>query len=72
MARAGIVSDAGVELEAMKGEQYLPFAAETWEPAIKRNVPAKWFEMNLAAFAAGRRVAVAAAATGNAGEGERA
>ena len=33
---------------------YLPFAVETWEQAIARNVPASWLKMNLAAFAAGR------------------
>lgn len=36
---------------------YLPFAAETWHEAIARNVPASWLELNLAAFAAGRRTA---------------
>ena len=73
-AVAGDVGDVKVAGVVLVGalSLYLPFAAETWELAIKRNVPAKWFEMNLAAFAAGRRVAVAAAATGNAGEGERA
>ena len=73
-AVAGDVGDVKVAGVVLVGalSLYLPFAAETWEPAIKRNVPAKWFEMNLAAFAAGRRVAVATAATGNAGEGERA
>jgi indolepyruvate ferredoxin oxidoreductase beta subunit len=35
---------------------HLPFAAQTWELAIARNVPASWLELNLAAFAAGRRV----------------
>ena len=34
---------------------HLPFAVETWEAAIARNVPASWLAMNLAAFAAGRR-----------------
>ena len=34
---------------------HLPFAVETWEQAIARNVPPSWLEMNLAAFAAGRR-----------------
>ena len=33
---------------------HLPFAVETWEKALARNVPASWLEMNLAAFAAGR------------------
>ena len=72
-AVAGDVGDVKVAGVVLVGalSLYLPFAAETWELAIKRNVPAKWFEMNLAAFAAGRRVAVAAA-IGNAGEGERA
>ena len=35
---------------------HLPFAVETWEKALARNVPASWLEMNLAAFAAGREV----------------
>ena len=35
---------------------HLPFAAKTWEEAIARNVPASWLAMNLAAFAAGRKV----------------
>jgi indolepyruvate ferredoxin oxidoreductase beta subunit len=35
---------------------HLPFAVETWERAIARNVPASWLDMNLAAFAAGRGV----------------
>ena len=35
---------------------HLPFAAETWEQAIARNVPASWLEMNRAAFLAGRGV----------------
>ena len=35
---------------------HLPFAVETWERAIAKNVPASWLDMNLAAFAAGRGV----------------
>ena len=35
---------------------HLPFAVDTWEQAIARNVPASWLELNLAAFAAGRGV----------------
>ncbi len=38
---------------------YLDFATETWEQAIQRNVPTRWFDMNLAAFAAGREVTAA-------------
>ena len=34
---------------------HLPFAVGTWERAIAANVPASFREMNLAAFAAGRR-----------------
>jgi indolepyruvate ferredoxin oxidoreductase beta subunit len=34
---------------------HLPFAVEMWHEAIARNVPPNWLEMNLAAFAAGRR-----------------
>ena len=35
---------------------HLPFAVGTWERAIAANVPASFREMNLAAFAAGRKV----------------
>ncbi len=35
---------------------HLPFAVETWRQAIARNVPKSWYELNLAAFAAGREV----------------
>ncbi|MBN2204292.1 MAG: indolepyruvate oxidoreductase subunit beta [Thermoleophilia bacterium] len=35
---------------------HLPFAVETWERALERNVPPKWLEMNFAAFAAGRKI----------------
>jgi indolepyruvate ferredoxin oxidoreductase beta subunit len=38
---------------------HLPFAAGTWQQAIERNVPPKWLEMNLAAFAAGREIGAA-------------
>ena len=38
---------------------HLPFAGETWERAIARNVPASWLELNLAAFAAGQRIGAA-------------
>ena len=34
---------------------HLPFAVDTWERAIAANVPASFREMNLAAFAAGRK-----------------
>ncbi len=33
---------------------HLPFALETWQEAIVRNVPPKWKDLNFAAFAAGR------------------
>ena len=35
---------------------HLPFAIDTWQEAIVRNVPPKWKELNFAAFAAGRKV----------------
>ena len=35
---------------------HLPFAVDTWERAIAANVPAGFRQMNLAAFAAGRKV----------------
>ena len=47
---------------------HLPFANETWEHAIARNVPASWLELNLAAFAAGNRLG-AAGVGGAAGAG---
>lgn len=73
-AVAGDVGDVKVAGVVLVGalSLYLPFGAATWERAIERNVPARWFEMNLAAFAAGRRVAAAAEVAGNAGGGERA
>jgi indolepyruvate ferredoxin oxidoreductase beta subunit len=73
-AVAGDVGDVKVAGVVLVGalSSYLPFAAATWEPAIKRNVPPRWLEMNLAAFAAGRRVGAAAADAGSAGGGERA
>ncbi len=52
--QVGDVKVAGVVLVGALSA-HLPFAAETWEQAIVRNVPASWLEMNLAAFAAGRR-----------------
>jgi indolepyruvate ferredoxin oxidoreductase beta subunit len=51
----GDVKVAGVVLVGALST-HLPFAAQTWELAIARNVPASWLEMNLAAFAAGREV----------------
>lgn len=35
----------------------LPFADEVWRTAIAANVPASWLELNLAAFAVGKKVA---------------
>lgn len=35
---------------------HLPFDEETWQASIARNVPPKWRELNVAAFAAGREV----------------
>ena len=52
--KVGDVKVAGVVLVGALSA-HLPFAVETWEQAIARNVPASWLEMNLAAFAAGRR-----------------
>ncbi|MCX6363038.1 MAG: indolepyruvate oxidoreductase subunit beta [Actinobacteria bacterium] len=52
-AQAGDLKVAGVVLVGALST-YLPFAVETWEQAIARNVPASWLKMNLAAFAAGR------------------
>ncbi len=52
--RVGDVKVAGVVLVGALSA-HLPFAVETWEQAIARNVPASWLTMNLAAFAAGRR-----------------
>ncbi len=56
--RAGSIKVAGVVLVGALST-HLPFAAETWEKAIAANVPASFLEMNLAAFAAGRRVGAA-------------
>ena len=54
-AQVGDVKVAGVVLVGALSA-HLPFAGETWEKAIARNVPASWLEMNLAAFAVGRRM----------------
>jgi indolepyruvate ferredoxin oxidoreductase beta subunit len=35
---------------------HLPFDVATWREAIARNVPPKWKDLNIAAFAAGREV----------------
>lgn len=51
--QVGDVKVAGVVLVGALSV-HLPFAVETWERAIARNVPPSWLEMNLAAFAAGR------------------
>jgi indolepyruvate ferredoxin oxidoreductase beta subunit len=53
-AQVGDLKVAGVVLVGALST-HLPFAVETWERAIARNVPASWLEMNLAAFAAGRQ-----------------
>ena len=47
---------------------YLDFAIATWERALRRNVPAKWLDMNLAAFAAGRQATAARSAATTTGE----
>jgi indolepyruvate ferredoxin oxidoreductase beta subunit len=54
-AQVGDLKVAGVVLVGALST-HLPFAVQTWEQAIARNVPASWLEMNLAAFAAGRDV----------------
>ena len=51
----GDVKVAGIVLVGAL-TMHLPFDVETWEGAIERNVPPKWKELNLAAFAAGREV----------------
>ncbi len=67
----GDVKVAGVVLVGALSS-CLPFVAETWERAIARNVPARWLDMNLAAFVAGRQVGERADVAGNPGGGERA
>ena len=47
---------------------YLDFAVETWGRALQRNVPARWLDMNLAAFAAGREATATRAAATTTGE----
>jgi indolepyruvate ferredoxin oxidoreductase beta subunit len=54
-AKAGSAKVAGVVLLGALST-HLAFAAETWEQAIANNVGAGWLDMNLAAFAAGRKV----------------
>jgi indolepyruvate ferredoxin oxidoreductase beta subunit len=54
-AQVGDLKVAGVVLVGALST-HLPFALETWERAIAENVPPSWLELNLAAFAAGRRV----------------
>jgi indolepyruvate ferredoxin oxidoreductase beta subunit len=54
-AQVGDLKVAGVVLVGALS-RHLPFALETWERAIAENVPPSWLELNLAAFAAGRRV----------------
>ena len=46
---------------------HLPFADETWERAIAADVPPSWLDLNLAAFAAGRRLGAAGAGGAAAG-----
>jgi indolepyruvate ferredoxin oxidoreductase beta subunit len=45
---------------------HLPFADETWRQAILDNVPRGWTELNLTAFATGRRVDAAGSPGGRA------
>jgi indolepyruvate ferredoxin oxidoreductase, beta subunit len=62
-AVAGEIGDARIAGVVLVGalSAHLPFADETWEHAIARNVPASWLGLNLAAFAAGRRLGAAGA-----------
>ena len=53
--KIGDVKVAGIVLVGALSV-HLPFAEDTWRQALTRNVPPKWLEMNLAAFAAGREV----------------
>jgi len=57
----GDVKVAGVVLVGALAA-FLPFATETWRRAIAANVPPRWLDMNLAAFAAGRRIGAEAGA----------
>lgn len=54
-AEVGDVRVAGIVLVGALAA-HLPFAAATWRRALERNVPARWLELNLAAFARGREV----------------
>ncbi len=51
----GDVKVAGIVLVGALAA-HLPFGVRTWEQAIARNVPPKWLEMNLTAFARGRGI----------------
>jgi indolepyruvate ferredoxin oxidoreductase beta subunit len=51
----GDVKAAGIVLVGALAV-HLPFAVETWERAIERNVPPKWRALNLVAFARGREI----------------
>ncbi len=51
--RVGDLKVAGIVLVGALST-HLPFEVETWQEAIARNVPKSWYELNLAAFAAGR------------------
>lgn len=51
----GDVKVAGIVLVGALAA-HLPFAVDTWERSIERNVPPKWLQMNLDAFARGREI----------------
>jgi indolepyruvate ferredoxin oxidoreductase beta subunit len=57
----GDVKVAGIVLVGALSA-HLPFEVETWRQALERNVPPKWLEMNLVAFAAGRELGAGAMA----------
>jgi indolepyruvate ferredoxin oxidoreductase beta subunit len=73
-AVAGEIGDAKVAGVVLVGalSGHLPFAGETWDRAIARNVPASWLELNLAAFAAGRRAGASEAGGGDGAAAEAA
>jgi len=60
--KIGDVKVAGVVLVGALSV-HLPFADETWRAAITGNVPPKWLQLNLAAFAAGQRIGAAGGGT---------
>lgn len=57
--RVGDQRVAGVVLVGALAAR-LPFDVLTWQQAIKKNVPPKWLDLNLAAFAAGKKAGTTA------------